>query len=1380
MASRMEKKPFRVFLSFPGSAADLAVSAHEAIAGEARKVPWCDRADVQIGRWNDPDHPCTWPTGVDPNEPIWNNLKGNDADLFVLCLTSTIGNGTIDEVRRRLGAKGEVLLFHCDRPPAKSDFADNEAAYDHAYQRYRDLNEWIRSPFYVDGEQRVPLGGPIVPVRVQDAEELARNLSTHIVKVLTEALFSHQKRTANRRALIYSGLMPLAERHAPFFFGRSREIEDICEKIKWMTGVMLLSGASGTGKSSLMGAGVVPELRKRDATGQFETLPIVKPEKDPFGNIAKALYPALDGALAGGRTPREFENALSEEPASLLDQEFRGHKKRIILVIDQFEQIYTSSEDDIELVGRLLDALAAQSKVTTVLVHRADRLGNWHERTFLQEADDIVHVEVRSISHRNLADVIEKPIIAARETYQQELEGPEPDLVNALLEEFSPRQGRTSQLPLLAKALQALFKESRYGKFPMTLETYKRLGGIQGIMRDSADSADKWINRYKYASQLPLLFEMLVDVTEMGEPVSVSAPREKLIEAGVSAELIEELQSLFFLTGQGEAGDLTLAHEKYFEFWPQLKLWVDDNRERLRSIREVTIDAERWQEQRRTPSRLLRGDQLENAERIMSERGANKLDPRKQALVAEYVEASRNAADVEDLQQAMIEGENAVILRLLEKGAKPPQPEPDNRLAPFYDAIWGSKESDNEIRTPNPMGILNGRTLQYTVLKGFTPLHYAALAGRLDKIQKLLVLGAQVDVESDGGATPLMLAAYGGHIDAVKLLLQLGADPAGVCAPSSREERSFTASHWASLKGHNEIVELLDTASTSGSGPIDASRLSTLLEAAASGGNIVQLERRLQELRDHPEIDEQTRVEMTTSALLYAANGRHAACVRALMANGARPSGMEHSGAAILLLLGTKVDNIELDAEILGDMLSAEPSCALAKDDNMSTPLHAAAQRGERLLVEKIAEHCEDLDPRNNKNATPLHWAAALGHSECIEVLLTAGADPNLQDLSKDTPLIDAARQKNEDAALMLLDDPKTDTRVIGGGGRTALIHASLGGLFPTVEKILSLGSAELNYVDKAGHTALTNAIEASHREITSLLVDHGARLPVFTRVRAESGRSTAETTDASLYLQRLEGDELRSEIQTQLREPLEVWPVPPLISHPDHWRAQTGERALAYTLKLAAHVEEEKLWLNIGPITAVRTLPLLCYANGELVELLTETFDGKPALLAFIIADSGMRLLNGTSPPLHSLNVSDPPIDLSEPENVIQFLRLYCVAVQGDNGPFQLVDSMQDVPWSDSMPVFRRDSLSSSIRRMSEAKFDDAADTWLVNATVLYGNGLFHAEFKVFKSGYVEMTDDDPIAADIALRISFGFNGFTRTCAELSDGFWPDWAGRS
>ena len=140
------------------------------------------------------------------------------------------------------------------------------------------------------------------------------------------------------------------------------------------------------------------------------------------------------------------------------------------------------------------------------------------------------------------------------------------------------------------------------------------------------------------------------------------------------------------------------------------------------------------------------------------------------------------------------------------------------------------------------------------------------------------------------------------------------------------------------------------------------------------------------------------------------------------------------------------------------------------------------------------------------------------------------------------------------------------------------------------------------------------------------------------------------------------------------------------------------------------------------------------------------------PKLNIYYLTDQGnLFRLNGTSPPIHEVNAK-APIKVTE-ENVLDYLRFFCFFVRGEEGPFYVAETMDDPNMPADMDDTTRSVIEGTIR---PATFEGVNEQghYLCDAVVFYSNALFIANFAVQPTGMIEMLDDDPIAADLPVKV--------------------------
>ncbi len=161
------------------------------------------------------------------------------------------------------------------------------------------------------------------------------------------------------------------------------------------------------------------------------------------------------------------------------------------------------------------------------------------------------------------------------------------------------------------------------------------------------------------------------------------------------------------------------------------------------------------------------------------------------------------------------------------------------------------------------------------------------------------------------------------------------------------------------------------------------------------------------------------------------------------------------------------------------------------------------------------------------------------------------------------------------------------------------------------------------------------------------------------------------------------------------------------------------------------------------------RMLPF--YDSVALVRVSDPNWVNKKLNIYYLTDQGNLFRLNGTSPPIHEVNAK-APIKVTD-ANVLDYLRFFCFFVRGEEGPFYIAESMDDPNMPKEMDETTRSVIEGTIRPASyEGKNDQGH--WLCDAVVFYSNALFIANFAVQPSGMIEMIDDEPIAADLPVKV--------------------------
>lgn len=368
----------------------------------------------------------------------------------------------------------------------------------------------------------------------------------------------------------YRGLARFEAADRAYFFGRAALVERLSALVEAHR-VVLVVGPSGSGKSSLVRAGLVPSLRPR---------------------AVRVMTPGADLRLHA------------------------AHEAELV-VVDQFEEVFTLCEDPAERRA-FIDALLAAGGV--VLAVRADFFGHCADHPELIEAVRDSTLLVGPMGPAELREAIVKPAAAVGLIVQRELTA-------RIIEEVA---GQPGGLPLMSHALLETWKR-HHGK-ALTLAEYEAIGGIEGAVARTSEELYADLTPAR-RDRLRHLLLRLVTPGETGAQDTRRPARYAELLTGDTDDpsplLLERLAAARLITLDGDA--VELAHEALLTAWPRLRSWAQEDRERLRVHRRLTEAADTWEDHDRDPGALYRGLRLEMVREHLSDQT---LTPRERAFLA--------------------------------------------------------------------------------------------------------------------------------------------------------------------------------------------------------------------------------------------------------------------------------------------------------------------------------------------------------------------------------------------------------------------------------------------------------------------------------------------------------------------------------------------------------------------------------------------------------------------------------------------------------------------------------------------------------------------------------------------------------------------------
>jgi WD40 repeat protein/transcriptional regulator with XRE-family HTH domain/energy-coupling factor transporter ATP-binding protein EcfA2 len=505
----------------------------------------------------------------------------------------------------------------------------------------RDLAKALKLPTstvsgYLVGKHLPPLRFPAL---LPDLVRACGVVEADEVEEWVQALWRVRRGTAGRWGpsddAPYRGLSGFQPEHARWFHGREAMTAATVHEVR-ANGVVVVVGASGSGKSSLLRAGLVPEL---GTVGPDDSpawrIALLTPGPKPFAALAAACAelweaPVEELITAARETPSDF--------LSVLGDLWRGIDEdgRLLLVIDQLEEVFTACKDPIE--RRLfLEAVCPEiaetevgttgseptaGRVAVAFGLRADFYEQALEAPTLARLLQNAQVVVAPMSRAELRRAITEPARTVGVAFEEGLA----DLLMQELAPAAPDPGAAHDpgaLPLLGHALLATW--NRRSRGILSAAAYRDTGGIGGaVARTAEDVFSRLTDDQQQLARR--MFLRLVHVSDRTADTRRRATRVELVPnpasvrgSSTSAATTEQVDVVLeafvenrLLTSSTET--VEIAHEALLTAWPRLRSWVEEDRTGLRLHRKLGDAAAAWEENGRQPHHLYRGPDLSAAD----------------------------------------------------------------------------------------------------------------------------------------------------------------------------------------------------------------------------------------------------------------------------------------------------------------------------------------------------------------------------------------------------------------------------------------------------------------------------------------------------------------------------------------------------------------------------------------------------------------------------------------------------------------------------------------------------------------------------------------------------------------------------------------------
>ncbi|MDQ0290552.1 nSTAND1 domain-containing NTPase [Oligosphaera ethanolica] len=423
----------------------------------------------------------------------------------------------------------------------------------------------------------------------------AERLKTHLRSLLDGIVMDEGLGFGSWEGSPYRGLEVFRSEHAPIFFGRDEEVCDILERLRAQAAAgcafLLLVGASGSGKSSLARAGVLPALETDnpdETVAEWRTATLTPGECTDglCRGLARTLLERIPELRGDDDSLDDLEQALRDGQGKalnlLLKRACAGDGRgpvRLVLLVDQFEELFTHpavTEAEVAAFLAALQALAVSGCVWVLATVRSDFYDRCQRLpTLMAMKGERGQIDLLPPEPSDIHRIITGPAMLAGVAFEKNVGGESLDqrILNDAV-------GHPEALPLLEFALAQLY-EARTAEGLLTFAAYEKLGGVEGAIGSHAEAVFAAQPEPVRAAFGPV-FQALVALDESDEarPVRRRVALDALATTPERRQLVEALLAARLLSS--DRGEVFVAHEALLRRWERAVQWIDANRDRLR------------------------------------------------------------------------------------------------------------------------------------------------------------------------------------------------------------------------------------------------------------------------------------------------------------------------------------------------------------------------------------------------------------------------------------------------------------------------------------------------------------------------------------------------------------------------------------------------------------------------------------------------------------------------------------------------------------------------------------------------------------------------------------------------------------------------------
>jgi len=644
-----EQIPYiKVFISSPGDVNDERKIALEVIEQLPYRPSFRDKVTFRVIAWDKPGAGTPMRATLTPQDAINQGLPmPGQCDIVIVLFWSRMGTPFEYKGQKYQSGTHFELLDALDDPLPETviyrRIADpqlklSDPRYDDKVAQYRKVEAFFKSDLFYESDGTIKRGINQYTSPEEFRKSFETDLEVLVLDILKNPLStdsgtgeSEPDDNENVTTIApvewdstkspFPGLRSFTEDDAPIFFGRGRETDALVQQVKDSRFVAVV-GASGSGKSSLVGAGLMPRLRGNAIIGSKDWH-IVR--FTPGNKVYLSLFDALIKQLPGLNLidlMQAPETVLSQIEKALSNQ---AEHVEVLLFIDQFEELFTlNTVDDANSFAKLLSDIARSECVRAIVTMRHDFYYKAIENQTLSELFRGTSFSLSIPKRDALREMIERPAERAQLTI-------EVTLIDRILDDTGDEPGN---LALMAYALDELYKldDDKH----LTHAEYAALGGVQGAIGTRAENQFKALNLDD--SVIQQVFHALVEVDERGTATRQRAnlnnfndEARQLIDAFVDARLLVASA----LAGENDnQATIEVAHEAILRQWERLANWIEATQDDYRTINRMKREARIWNDKGKPEHLRPNAETLQEFQEASARLGV-KIDD---VLLAEFAE----------------------------------------------------------------------------------------------------------------------------------------------------------------------------------------------------------------------------------------------------------------------------------------------------------------------------------------------------------------------------------------------------------------------------------------------------------------------------------------------------------------------------------------------------------------------------------------------------------------------------------------------------------------------------------------------------------------------------------------------------------------------